>query len=276
MTNTTANLGFIGVGNMAQAMIAAFIDSKKIKPEQIFATNRTPGKLLKVSEQFGIQACNTHEELLEKCQTVFLAVKPQDMVPALESISTLFGSHHLVLSMAAGFPMRRLKKLLPQVTQLVRIMPNVPARLQLGVTGYYVSSKGTASQTQIENLLSHLGLVVNVQEEEQFTALSVACSAGVGFILEIMQYWQEWLEEHSFSPELAKQMVVGTFLGTSRVAASLTQASLVDLQNRVVSKKGITSAGLNSMRELEIERLLRYSLEKSALRDREIGEELKD
>ncbi len=89
----------------------------------------------------------------------------------------------------------------------------------------------------------------------------------------MMLYWQEWLEERGIEAALAQQMTVQTFLGAADLAQQSMPQSLADLQAKVASKKGITAAGLESMRELEIERLLRYSFEKSALRDRELSQD---
>lgn len=266
-------IGFIGVGNMAQAMIQTWVESGAVPASQIYGVNRTPGKLKKVSEQFGIHACPTTEELIDECELIILAVKPQDLVVALESLSSSFGSHHVVMSLAAGVSIGRLKKLLPNVKQWVRVMPNTPARIRQGVTGYYLARDAAHLKGSIERLLSPLGAVIGVEDEDRFAALSVACSAGVGFVLELMQYWQEWLEEHDFEPEQARLMTVKTFVGTGLLADQATQTPVIDLQSRVTSKKGITAAGLDSMRELEIERLLRYSFEKAALRDQELGQE---
>ena len=88
-----------------------------------------------------------------------------------------------------------------------------------------------------------------------------------------MMYWQDWIEERGFDPEVARKMTVETFLGASLLAAQANGTPLEDLQNKVTSKKGITAAGLQSMRELEIERTLRYSFEKAALRNQELAKE---
>ena len=86
-----------------------------------------------------------------------------------------------------------------------------------------------------------------------------------------MMYWQEWLEEHGFSSEEARKITVETFLGGALLASQQEETSIEDLQRQVVSKKGVTHAGLESMRELEVERALRYSFEKAVLRDRSLG-----
>jgi pyrroline-5-carboxylate reductase len=266
-------IGFIGTGNMAQAMISAWLESGTSTPDKIYGTNRTEGKIKRLADELGIVALRNNEELIDQCEIVVLAVKPQDLVPALESISSSFGVHHVVMSLAAGVPLARLKRLLPNVRQWVRVMPNTPVRVRQGVSGYFLPKESAALKPLMDELLKPLGAVVQVDDEDKFATLSVACSAGVGFVYELMQYWQEWLEEHDFPPDQARLMTVKTFLGTAIMADSAGAVPILDLQGKVTSKKGITSAGLNSMRELEIERLLRYSFEKAALRDREIGEE---
>lgn len=273
MNHDGRKIGFIGVGNMAQAIISAWVESKTVAPTQIYGTNRTPGKLKKVSETYGIKALSNNEELIETCDLIVLAVKPQDLMGALESIGSSFGPQHIVMSLAAGVSLQQLRRLLPAVRQWVRVMPNTPVRIRQGVSGFYLPKESQHLRATVESLLTPMGAVIEVEDEDQFSALAVACSAGVGFVFELMQYWQEWLEEHGFAPEQARQMTVKTFVGTSLLADQSATLSIMDLQSRVVSKKGITAAGLDSMRELEIERLLRYSFEKAAIRDRELGEE---
>ncbi len=89
-----------------------------------------------------------------------------------------------------------------------------------------------------------------------------------------MLYWQEWIEGYGFDSELAKKMAVQTFLGAALQAEGSNGQSLETLQAKVVSKKGVTMAGLDSMRELDIERALRVSFEKAMLRDRELGKRI--
>ncbi len=269
--NKSKKIGFIGVGNLGQAIIKALIESQTFEASQIFATNRSPGKLVRMHEQYGIGACKTNEELIEICDTVVLAVKPQDLAQVLEPIASSFSREHLVISLAAGFSLKTLQKLLPEVAGLARVMPNTPSIIRKAVVGYCLGKKAAVYEPQVVEIFKPLGLLVPVQEGESFEALTVACGSGTGFVLELMQYWQEWLEEHNFDARLAREMVVETFLGASLMAAGTPESTLSDLQDKVVSKKGVTFAGLQSMRELEIERALRYSFEKAALRDQEIA-----
>ena len=122
----------------------------------------------------------------------------------------------------------------------------------------------------MDRMFKPLGLTVRLDEGEAYEAFTVATSAGVGFVFELMIYWQEWLEERGIDSELAQNMTVSTFLGAAELARQASPQSTGDLQAQVTSKKGVTSAGLLSMRELEVERGIRYSFEKAALRDREL------
>lgn len=268
---TQRKIGFLGAGNMAQAIIRALVESGTVERKNIWVTNRSDGKLKKAREEFGVQTLATNEELVDTCDTIFLAVKPQDLTEAIEPIASSFHGGHLVLSLAAGFPIDSLEKLLPETPMLARVMPNTPAVIRRAVVGYCLSESAEVAEHSIRELLSPLGYVIACEEGEPFQALTVSCGSGTGFVLELMQYWQEWLEEHGFDGEAARKMTVETFLGASLMAERSSATPLQDMQDKVVSKKGVTAAGLQSMRELEIERALRYSFEKAVIRDNELA-----
>jgi pyrroline-5-carboxylate reductase len=136
------------------------------------------------------------------------------------------------------------------------------------VIGY--CSKNDLYELMIEDLFSPLGTVIKLEDGDPFEAFTVASSSGTGFIFELMSYWQDWIEEHGVEPSVARQIIVQTFLGTAALAQGSSE-NLEELQNKVTSRKGMTAAGLESMRSLEIEGLLRMSFGKAAQRYRELG-----
>jgi pyrroline-5-carboxylate reductase len=266
-------VGFIGVGNMAQAIIKGLIESKTIAAKSVFATNRSQGKLQKAAEFFGIQTCDDNEELVDACDVIILAMKPQDLNAAIEPIVGAFREGQIVISLAAGVNLHTLEKKLPQC-RIVRLMPNTPALIQKGMFGYVTSSEDDqALETFVEDMCQPLGSVYRMDDEDQFEAFTVSCASGTGFVYELMMYWQDWIEERGFDPAIARKMVVETFLGAAALAEQSAGTPLEELQSKVTSKKGITAAGLQSMRELEIERALRYSFEKAALRNQELAKQ---
>lgn len=267
------NIGFIGAGNMCQALVRGWLAKAVVPSQSIFVSNRTPGKVKKLVDECHINGSSTNEELVDASQVVVLAIKPQDLVAAVEPIQSTFRADQIVISLAAGIPLKRLKKLLPQCPHLVRVMANTPAQVMHGAFGYCTLNSNPVVDRLMERLFEPLGLTVKLDEGEPFQAFSIATSAGVGFVFELMIYWQEWLEERGIDSTDAQQMTIQTFRGAAELALQSMPQSLTELQAKVTSKKGITAAGLASMRELDIERLLRYSFEKSAIRDGELSQD---
>ncbi|MBT4761988.1 MAG: pyrroline-5-carboxylate reductase [Bdellovibrionaceae bacterium] len=267
-------IGIIGVGNMGQTILHGLLASEAIPVENVFIANRTPGKIKKIQEKFKVRSFDNNEELIDFCDVVIIAVKPQDFSGCIENIAGAFTDSKIVISLAAGITAQSIQNLLPAVTQIIRVMPSTPAKIGKGVIGYTLNHGAKNLDTFIESILSPLGYVIQTEEGELFEALTVSCSSGVGFVFEFMQYWQEWLEEHGFEENIARKMTVQTFLGAAMLADKDSVNSIEELQNKVVSKKGVTSSGLSSIREMEIERSLRYSFEKAVLRDRELGKQV--
>jgi len=268
-------IGFIGAGNMTQALVKGLVEASEIKANHIFVSNRTEGKLLKLSEQYQVQTRSHNQQIISECDVIILAVKPQDFSAALEGLSGQFSDNQIVISLAAGIPFDSLEKQIP-TGRLVRLMPNTPSLISRGVIGFICLDETDDFVTSLmEDLFGSLGYVLQVDTEDQFDALMVSCSSGTGFIFEMMMYWQDWIEERGFTSEIARKMTIETFLGAAMLAAQSTGIEIEELQSRVASKKGVTAAGLNSMRELEIERTLRISFEKSAMRAQEISKSQK-
>jgi pyrroline-5-carboxylate reductase len=268
-------IGFIGAGNMTQALVKGLVESKEIKPDNIIISNRTPGKLLKLTELFKVQTRTHNQEVITECDVVILAMKPQDFSIALEGLTSHFTENQIVISLAAGITFDSLEKLIPE-GRLMRLMPNTPSLIGRGVIGYMANDEtDDFASSLMEDLFGNLGHLIKTDTEDQLDALMIACSSGTGFVFEMMMYWKDWIEERGFSEETAQKMTIETFVGASLLAAQSVGVDIEELQSRVNSKKGVTSAGLNSMRELEIERALRISFEKAAMRSQEISKSLK-
>lgn len=268
-------IGFIGAGNMTQALVKGMVESKEIKADHIMVSNRTEGKLLKMAEQFQVQTRSHNQEIISECDVVIIAVKPQDFAAALEGLTGQFSEHQIVISLAAGIPFDALEKQIPS-GRLVRLMPNTPSIIGRGVIGFMSQDEDEGFVSSLmDDLFGGLGVVMKVDNEDQFEALMISCSSGTGFVFEMMMYWQDWIAERGFGDDTARRMTIETFLGAALLAAQSEGIEIEELQARVTSKKGVTAAGLNSMRELEIERALRISFEKAAMRSKEISRQQK-
>lgn len=263
-------IGFLGAGHLAQTLIEAFIKNQSISADRIWASNRSDGKLIKLKNNFNIHIAKTNEELVSQVDIIVLATKPGDLLPALEPISSLITPDQIIISLVAGIPIYQLRKYL-RVGRLARAMPNTPSLISRGVVAYCCEKEDKGLKQTIEDLLAPLGTVVEVAEGDEFDTLLVSSSAGTGFVFEIMSYWQDWIEERGIDPHTARKITVETFLGASLLSSTEPDQRFDELVNRVASKKGVTEAGLDSMRKLELERALRLSFEKAWMRNQEIA-----
>ncbi len=265
-------LGIIGLGNMGQSVLKALLKSQTLKEDQIYVHTRSEGKIKKILSRYKVQQTETAEQLVDQCDMILFSVQPQDLLELLEPLRGAFTSEKVAMSMAPGISLRTLRKYLPEPS-LVRIMPSAPALVSRGVIHFCIPESDMILEKLVKKLFSPLGYVVSTEEGEEFSALTISSASGAPFVLEIMKYWQDWIQEYGFEPEIAKKIVVETFLGAALLAEENEETTFHQLTERLASKKGVTDAGLLSLRELELEGILRMSFNKALMRDHEIGKE---
>lgn len=268
-------LGFIGAGHMTAAVVSGLTSLEKISANKVLVTSRSQDKVAALAAKYKISECFSNDEVIEKSDLIFLSVKPQDLGALLDNIGKSIDEHQIVVSFAAGYSLKQLRKSIPRAGSIIRVMPTTAAKISQGILGY--TFENTESQLKheamIKEILSVLGTPIFASDEELFDALMVACSSGIGFIFEFMQIWSEWLEEKGFSLEEAKVMTTETFYGTSMLAKA-SRESFAKLQNQVTSKKGVTSEGLESFRAMDLDRTLRIGFENALLRSEKISKDI--
>ena len=132
--------GFLGCGNMGSAIARAI----SCKTKEIAVTDRS-GKAKAFAEKLGI--IYTDAETVAACEAVFLAVKPQMMQQAIGSVKHIFGKRKpLLITMAAGLPLESIEKMAGERLPVIRIMPNTPAAVGMGMTLYCCNDLVTDAQ----------------------------------------------------------------------------------------------------------------------------------
>ena len=120
-------IGFLGAGNMAQAMMERWVSEKTLPLENIYVSNRSRRKLEKIKDTWGLKIVKHNEELLDECDIVIVGVKPQDLTEALDPLGSVMRDDHIFISMAAGVPLQKLKSYFIKGS-VVRVMPNAPLK----------------------------------------------------------------------------------------------------------------------------------------------------
>ena len=235
-------------------------------------TSPSREKTKKRAEKLGVKAVS-QEELLDKASVIFLCIKPYDLEGLIPRVRDLSPSHSLFSPLAAT-SFKHFKSLGFKGKRLCRFMPNTPVQEGKGLIPFSLQEKKETFKSFVAEILKPLGHAFFV-EESFLDPLTIACSSGSAFVLELMDYWIEWLLGEGIEEGLARELVARTFLGASFLLKKRTDKSLSELQSEIASKKGCTEEGLKSIRKLEIDGLLRLSFERSHLKLREISKNLK-
>lgn len=183
-------IGFIGAGNMGSAVFKGFIKNNAVKAEDIYVYRLNKEKLMKDVEEFGINPVDTYEELIEKTECIFLAIKPNKFNEVLPKIShKLREKNSLTVSMAAGKTIESIEQLLGYKAPIIRMMPNINAQICLSATAYCCNEKVTKEQLEfVKKCLEAIGMTTEVEESKfaTFTAIAGCSPAYVYMFIEAL------------------------------------------------------------------------------------------
>ena len=132
--------GFIGCGNMGGAVARAVC--RGVGPENVVLANRTPAKAEALAEALGCRAA-TNDVVAQDCDVIFLGVKPQMMADMLAGIAPILAKRSgrfVLVTMAAGLSMARVREMAGGAYPIIRIMPNTPVSLGAGMIQYCTST----------------------------------------------------------------------------------------------------------------------------------------
>jgi len=285
----SSSTGFIGAGNMAQALIAG-MRRLGIKPSQIGAHDPDRVKLKKVAAQFKIQSFSDNREVVRKCGLIVLATKPQEMKAVLREIAPEITNQGIV-SIAAGLDTATLAKNLKLKTstqggsksrgqnsklKLVRAMPNNPALIGEGITALYSPSPlSPKEKRRVENLFRGAGEVLWVHREKDLDAVTGLSGSGPAYLYRFVEALSQAGVKMGLKPPIAHRLALKTVLG-SALTLQRTGKSPSELIPLVTSKKGTTLSGLKILDKRRFNLIIHQTVRAATQRARQILKELKE
>lgn len=265
-------LGFIGAGNMATALVKGLITSGLYQSDQLMASDNDEEQLRKISEQFGLKVSTSNKDLMGECRNVVLAVKPQSMREVLEGVKDETKDINLIISIAAGIPLKMIQSILEKDMPLIRVMPNTPALIQKGVSALASGQHATSEHMDIaRGIFDAVGKTVIVQEE-MMDAVTALSGSGPGYIFRVMECLVDAGEKVGLERETSLLLVMQTVLGATHLASE-SENSLSQLREMVTSPGGTTEAGLAVMNEKGLEGIIHEAVEAAHLRGVELGKD---
>ncbi len=273
MNSQQTKIGFIGAGNMAQAILSGLLE-ENWNSSQFIACDPAEVSQQKM-KALNVSLAEDNATLVEQADIIVLAVKPQMVLKVLEPLTDLLSQQKpLIISIAAGVTIESLQKLSGGDCAVVRCMPNTPSLLRLGATGMYASEKVSDAQLAIaESIMQAVGLAFWVDDESLLDAVTAVSGSGPAYFFLLIEAMQKVGEELGLSQAVSRDLVIQTAIG----AAHMTKESDLDaqqLRRNVTSPNGTTEAAINDFKNNNFEAVVQSALTKAFKRSQELAQEI--
>jgi pyrroline-5-carboxylate reductase len=270
MTIKGKKIGFVGAGNMGEALIKGLLAANRVAPEAVYATDVRSDRLKELDRLYGIQVAADNPALVRQVDVVILAVKPQIIELVLQEVTHALTRTKLMISIAAGVSTARLRTVLGKQARLIRVMPNTPALVLEGVTaiakaeGLEPGDLDTASE-----IFSAVGRVV-VLDEELLDAVTGLSGSGPAYVALVIESLADGGVKMGLDRITAMTLATQTVLGAAKLLreTGLHPGALKDM---VSSPGGTSIAGIAALEEGGIRTTFIKAVERATLRSRELG-----
>ncbi len=237
---------FVGAGSMAEAVIAGICKQGTIQPTDVSVMNRADEeRLYFLQKKYGISIVSSDKRELHQADLIVLATKPKDVHVAMEQIRPFVPTNAVVLSVLAGVSIATIQAGLGNHA-IARSMPNTSATIGKSATGVaWNSSINSIEKQQILSLLSSIGIVAEVKEE-QLHAVTAVSGSGPAYIYYLAEALEIAAIRAGIEQPTARELIIQTIEGAACMLRD-TQDEPALLREQVTSPGGTTEAGLHAL-----------------------------
>src|SRR6185503_4440207 len=267
---TSRTIGFVGAGNMAEAMIRGLLRGKVFAPEEVSASGPREERMRELREGYGIQA-TTENKVPAAAEIVVLSVKPQILSRVLDEVADTISADALVISIAAGVPVTAIQARLASGTRVVRAMPNTPALVDAAATAIAGGEHARESDlADAKRIFDAVGLTV-ILEESQLDAVTGLSGSGPAYVFLILEALSDAGVKVGLSRRTAQLLAAQTVLGSAKLLLE-TNEHPGRLKDMVTSPGGTAITGLHTLEHGGVRTTLMNAVEAATRRSRELGE----
>ena len=269
-------IGFIGSGNLAEALINGLIASEAASPGQILAADRVAERLVHLAETYEVKVCSKNFEVARSADIIFITVKPADVDGVLKEIAPEMTEDKLLISVAAGITTGRIieslnsggiKRLVP----VIRAMPNTPVIVRNGVTVITAGAGAGGEDIELaEKVFGAVGKVLFLEDESLMDAVTGLSGSGPAYIFLFMEALIEAGVKAGIPGEKALSMVLQTVAGSARLALE-SGKDLAELRRMVTSPGGTTAEGVKRLEDGGLKKIVKEAVIAAAKRSRELS-----
>lgn len=260
----------IGGGNMGRTYAESFIANHSVARQDLYILEHMEDKI-PYFLSLGFEKIFVEPgPYIGEVDLIIIAVKPQDINGLFESIAPYISADQLILTIMAGVPISKITESLP-TTKIIRAMPNLPAQVGMGMTGFTAHSSVSRSELfSVQNLLNTTGKSLYFDQEELLNGVTAISGSGPAYVYFFMQSMIDSAQSMGFSITEAETLVEQTFLGAIHLLNN-NNFTCREWINKVASRGGTTEAALQGWEKNQLNVKIREGLQLALKRSQELG-----
>ena len=263
-------VGVIGAGKIGSGIIKGLIEKKAFKKQDIILSDVSEKILNPIKNEYGIEISVNNIDVFSSSKVIILAIKPNLIAPVLEGVKDLDLGRKLIVSVAAGVPIKFIENKITNVP-VIRVMPNISLSIGYSPSCYSLGKYVTKEdEKQFLDIFTNLGFVINV-EEKHMDAVTGLSGSGPAYVFYFLKALTEGGMKSGLSKDVSRKLALDTLYGAVLMASS-TDKSFDDLINMVKTPGGTTEKGISKLEEYLVEKGIIEAVVKAAERSKELGE----
>jgi pyrroline-5-carboxylate reductase len=267
MNKLNKTVGFIGCGNMGRAILSGLLKNQIARRQNIVVSDIDSAKAKRAAREFRVREAESNLDLIGSADLFLLAVKPQDMDTVSAEIKIHLRPRHVLVSILAGTPIRKIEAHFGDQVQIVRAMPNLGAQAGEAVTA--LTGPREAALHLAEIIFSGCGKVIRLPEK-YFDLVTAVSGSGPAYFFLMMELLEEIGKRAGISEQAARLLAVQTAAGAAKLAQTLPYAPGV-LRAMVTSKKGTTEAALQHLAKNKFSEIFKAAVHRAIHRAGELS-----
>jgi pyrroline-5-carboxylate reductase len=267
-------IGFIGTGNMGEALIAGLLKAKFTVPEHILVYDADGERLRSIQKKYGVKKASDNNHLSSQCDIFLLCVKPQSMKEVIEEIADSLDPSKLLISIAAGVPLHAIETYARRQLRLIRVMPNINVLVQEGVSAIAPGNLATDEDIKwAKAIFDCVGKSIAIHEPlmDAVTGLS---GSGPAYVFLMIEALTDAGVHLGMTRSQAFTLVTQTVMGSVKLLSETGEHPSL-LREKVTSPGGTTAAGLYKLEEGGLRKVLIDAVIAATQRSKELGDKMK-
>lgn len=263
-------IAIVGCGNMGMAFAKSFLQYDLVKKDDLLLIEKSTARTDALQAEKAGVVVDTISDRVGQYDLIILSVKPQDFSSVHEELRRVIQPRQVVLSIMAGIPIRQLQDRLNHPL-IIRAMPNTPAMLGMGITGFTAAKEvDLVNLRKVENLINATGRSIFLDDEAMLDAVTALSGSGPAYFYYVVKAMVEAGKQMGFDEGVSSLLVKQTMLGAYHLINSADK-SLDELIKAVASKGGTTEAALREFDDGALSETLIMGIKAAQTRSTELS-----